>query len=125
MRKTAHKNKNQLEKFILFHKITEWLTLGGSSGSIWSNPCSSRVPRRGNPGPQQGSFWSSPRKRLYILQAACASSPSPTEHRSSPGIQRDPPLFQFALSATCLSTGHQRQRFYPLCTLLSRMYRHC
>lgn len=73
--------------------------------------CQNRIPR---PTSRQLLELS---KGVCSLQAACASSPSATQHRSAPGIQRDPPMLQFALSASFLSIGHQRDTGSALFTL--------
>ena len=41
--------------------------------------------------------------------AACASAPSPAQHRSAPSVLREHPVFQFVPIASCPGTGHHRR----------------
>lgn len=62
------------------HGITEWLRWEGPSGSICSNPCSSRG-TPWCPGPCPGGFERSPKRRSHSFWATCATAPSSTQHR--------------------------------------------
>lgn len=55
------------------HRITKWLRLEETSGSL----CPAGTPRAGCPGPRPGGFGRSPRRRSHSLWAACAIAPLP------------------------------------------------
>ena len=57
-------------------------------------------------GPYPGSCWRSPRRRFYSLLAACTGALSPAQHRSAPGVQREPPVLLFRPAASCPGTEH-------------------
>ena len=57
------------------HRVTEWLRLTETSQSIWSNPCLSRTPRAGCPGPTQAALQGP----TTSLGSLCQSS-IPAEH---------------------------------------------
>ena len=61
--------------------------------------CQNRIPR---PTSRQLLELS---KGVCSLQAACASSPSATQHRSAPGVEREPTVLQFVPMASCSGTG--------------------
>jgi len=65
------------------YRMAGWLRLAETFGSIWLSLCSSRTSRAGCLAPCPGGFWRSPRRiSPELLWAACASAPSPAQHRS-------------------------------------------
>jgi len=62
---------------------SEWLRLGGTSGSIWSNPPAQAGPPTAScPEPHPDGFWVSPSiETPPHLRATCASARSPSQRK--------------------------------------------
>ena len=84
------------------HRVTVLLKLAGLSGSIRPSPAPAGTPRARCTA--SGGFRRDPRRTLWAARA-----PSPALHRSAPGGQGEPPVFQFVPSASCPGTGHHGQ----------------
>jgi len=94
------------ESYSMDDRIPAWLRQAGPSGSPSPSPAAAGPPRAGCPGPRPGGFWRPPRRRPHSPWAACASAPSPAQHSSAPGVQREPPVLQSVPMASCAGTGH-------------------
>ena len=71
--------------------------------------------RAGGPGPCHVGCWTFPmRETPQPLWATFSSTPSPAQHRSAPGVQREPLVLPLGIL--------KRSWFHPLCMLL--IYRH-
>jgi len=79
-----------------FWRMTEsqkdWKRLLGPFGP---RSAQTGTPRAGCTGPCLGRLWRSPRRRPHSLWTACASAPSPAQHRSASGREREPHVLQF------------------------------
>ena len=87
------------------HRITDQLRLTGTSGSIWSNPCSHC------PGPHPEDRQGGDSKLFW---ATFASAPSPTLHVSASWCSSTgPSVFQFVPTGPCPFTGHHWKSLAP------------
>jgi len=71
------------------HRTREWSRWKGLLGPSGSTLAPAGTPERGAQAHPQAAFWRSPRRRLDSLWAACASVPSPTQHRNGLVVRKN------------------------------------
>jgi len=85
---------------------TEWLRLEETSGGHLVQSLL-RLPQRRVLKATSRCRWKVSKEQTpQSLWAACASVPSPAQHRSTSGVQRDPVVFQFVTIVSYSGTGH-------------------
>ena len=98
--------KKESTRLMLVHSIREWLGLEGISGSICSNPSSSRDTQSSVPSTASRLWKISKEDALLPLQVSM-----PVLHRTHstealPGVHREPPVFQVVPITSCMGTEH-------------------
>jgi len=106
----------------IMYRIPAWLRQAGPSGSPSPSPAAAGPPRAGCSGPRPGGFRRPPRRRSHSLWAACASAPSPAQHSSAPGVQREPPVLQFVPLALAPGTTGRSLAPFSLCSPFKYLY---